>query len=156
VNSSRALLSILISLLGWNSASGFPRAEGTAPYSGTWTASVGDSRILRGRWIGEAIPQDPSSAHGSWTLAGPSGKAALTGTWTAHKTRKGWEGAWSANTEAGRAASGTWKADLPANSKATLQDFLELLLNQSISGTWRSGGLSGGWRLENKPRPSGQ
>ena len=156
MNSFPALLAILMFLLGWNTASDAPRDQGTSTFSGTWTASLGDSRTLYGRWIGEAIPQDPSSAHGSWTLAGPSGKAALTGTWAAHKTPKGWQGTWSAQTAAGHTAAGTWKADLPANSKATLQAFLELLLNQAISGTWRSGRLSGAWWLESKARPSGR
>jgi hypothetical protein len=148
-----ALLAILMLSLGWNPAPDSPRDQGTSTYSGTWTASVGESRTLHGRWIGEVIPQDPSSAHGSWTLAGPSGKAALTGTWAAHKTPKGWHGTWSAKTAAGRTAAGTWKADLTSNSKATLQDFMELLLDQALSGTWRSGRLSGSWWLESKPRP---
>ena len=38
----------------------------------------------------------------------------------------------------------------------TLQDFMELLLDQALSGTWRSGRLSGSWWLESKPRPPGR
>lgn len=154
LNTFAAPLAILAYLLGWGATQDGIRAREASTYSGTWTATVGESRTLRGRWIGEAIPQEPLSAHGSWTLAGPSGKTALTGTWAAHKTAKGWQGTWSATTGAGRAAAGTWKAALPSSPRASLQEFMELLLNQAISGTWRSGRLSGSWWLESSKRPA--
>jgi hypothetical protein len=130
------------------------RAQHTSTYSGTWTATVGESQTMHGRWIGQTIPDDPASAHGSWTLTGPSGKTALTGTWSANKTAKGWHGTWSAKAATGPAAAGTWKADLPSDPQATLQDFFERLSNQEIAGTWRSRRLAGSWWLKGKISPT--
>ena len=145
-------------LLLWFLASGaFPqpdRAQDPPAISGTWTATVGDSQTLRGRWIGQSLPHDSMSAHGSWTLTGPSGKTALTGTWSARKSAKGWQGTWSAKAVTGRGAAGTWEADLPSEPNVTIQDFLERLSKQEIAGTWRSGRLAGSWWLKGKARPS--
>jgi len=123
-------------------------------YSGTWTAAIGESRTLHGRWIGQAIPGDPSSAHGSWTLTAPQGKTVLTGTWSAHKTAQSWRGTWSAKTANGRNMTGNWQADLPADPKSTLGDMLERLSSEVITGTWRSGRLAGSWLLKGKARLS--
>ena len=154
MNSSLATLPLLMLFLVSGAAPQGNDAQRNSTYSGTWTATVGESRTLYGRWIGQTIPDDPTSAHGSWTLTGPSGKTALTGTWTARKTANGWRGTWSAKAATGSGAAGTWKADLPPDPRSTLQDFLERLSNQEIAGTWRSSRLAGSWWLRGKIRPS--
>ena len=123
--------------------------------SGGWTATVGTTRTMRGRWVGQMLPGDPNSAHGSWTLTSESGKTVMTGTWSARKTARGWQGTWSAQERGGRSAGGTWRAALPTASKGTLQSALELTLQEEITGTWQSGRLTGSWWLRGKiPVPS--
>lgn len=127
-------------------------APGESIFSGTWTATVGKSRTLHGRWVGQAIPGDPHSAHGSWTLTGPQGKPVLAGTWSARKTAQGWRGNWSAKAATGPATGGTWRADLPADPESTLQDLLEKLSQEEIVGTWGSARMAGSWLLKGKAR----
>ena len=130
-----------------------PAALGQEPpvVSGEWTATTDDGRVMRGRWIGQAFPGDPDSAHGSWTFIVKSGKSTLSGTWSAHKTGKVWRGTWSAQPKAGKGVSGTWSATLPADSKGTFRGMLELTISQEVEGSWRSGRLSGSWWLRGKP-----
>ncbi len=139
-------MSVVISVAVSRGAHG----QETATYSGTWTATVGESRTLRGRWIGQMIPGETFAAHGSWTLTNAAGKTAMSGTWSAKKSPRGWQGTWSAQVEKGGAAAGTWKADLAADPKATLQTMLELVAKEEIGGTWRGGRLAGSWWLKGK------
>jgi hypothetical protein len=148
-----AFLGGIFVLTSWAAPQETPTPEASI-FEGTWTATVGRSSTLHGRWIGQAIPGDPRSAHGSWTLTGPQGKASLTGTWSARKTALGWRGSWSAKVATGRSSAGTWQADLPADPKSTLQDFLERLSEAEIAGTWRSSRLAGLWWLNGKARPA--
>jgi hypothetical protein len=121
---------------------------------GTWTATVGQSRTLRGRWVGQSLPDEPNRAHGSWTLTNDAGKTVMSGTWSARKASKGWEGTWSARDRGGRSAGGTWRAAMPGESKASLQSMLERCLKEEIAGTWRSGGRKGSWWLKGRsPAP---
>ena len=129
-----------------------PSTPVESTFTGTWTATVGKSRTLHGRWVGQAIPGDPHSAHGSWTLTGRQGKSVLTGTWSARKTAQGWRGNWSAQASTGPTTGGTWRADLPADPESTLQDFLEKLSQEEIAGTWGSARLAGSWLLTGKAR----
>ncbi|MBI4166369.1 MAG: hypothetical protein HY508_11610 [Acidobacteria bacterium] len=154
MNSSSAVLAVSMSLLVLSAAPQGNYAQHNSMYSGTWTATVGESQILHGRWIGQTIPDDPTSAHGSWTMTGPGGKTAMTGTWSARKTAKGWHGTWSAKAATGSAAAGTWNAALASDPQATLQEFFQRLSNQTVDGTWRSRRLEGSWRLKGKPNLS--
>ena len=149
-NSAGGLIPLFISV--WISAAvaGDARAQAPANFSGTWTATVGESRTLRGRWIGQMIPGEASAAHGSWTLTNAAGKTSMSGTWSARKSPRGWQGTWSAQVEKGGAAAGTWRADLAADPKATLQTLLELVAKEEIGGTWRGGRLAGSWWLRGK------
>lgn len=151
VNSARGLIPLLMSVLVSAAVVGGASAQEPPSFSGAWTATVGESRTLRGRWIGQMIPGEPSAAHGSWTLKNAAGKTAMSGTWSARKSPRGWHGTWSAQVEKGRAAAGTWKADLAPDPKATLQTLLELVAGEEIAGSWRSGRLQGFWWLTGKP-----
>lgn len=122
--------------------------------SGTWTATIGQTRALRGKWVGQALPGEPNRAHGSWTLTGNSGKTVMSGSWAARKTSNGWEGTWSAQDRGGRFARGNWRADLPSNLKGTLQSMLEHCTKSEIAGTWRGGRKHGSWWLKGRsPAP---
>lgn len=115
---------------------------------GEWTAAAGPARIYRGKWIGQALPGQPNALHGSWTLSGQTGKAVLSGTWSARKAGRELQGTWSAQDQYGRSVSGTWRSAAPELTGLTLQQMLELSLEGTISGTWRSGRLSGNWWIK--------
>ncbi len=119
-------------------------------FSGEWTATVGTSLTLRGQWIGEPFPDQPNEAHGSWTLSNESGRIAMTGTWWAQKTPRGWQGNWRADDRAGRSVAGTWKADWTGPPQGTFEQMLEFTLQQELSGSWRSAGTEGYWWLKGK------
>lgn len=112
---------------------------------GTWTATVGPARVYRGKWLGQALPGQPNTLQGSWTLSGPTGKAVLRGTWSARRAGRALQGTWSAQDQYGRSLSGTWRAAAPEATGLSLQQVLELSLERTISGTWRSGRRSGNW-----------
>ncbi len=149
--SMRGPLILILSVLMAAVAARDARPQKPSTFSGAWTATVGESRTLRGRWIGQMIPGEASAAHGSWTLTNAAGKTAMSGTWSAQKSPRGWQGTWSAQIENGRAAAGSWKADLTADPTATLQSLLELAAREEIAGTWRGGRLTGSWWLKGKP-----
>jgi hypothetical protein len=112
---------------------------------GEWTATAGPARVYRGKWIGQALPGQPDALHGSWTLSDQTGKAILSGTWSARKAGRELQGSWAAQDQYGRSVSGTWRAAVPELAGLSLQQMLELSLERTISGTWRSGRLSGYW-----------
>ena len=129
-------------------------AQEPPTFSGQWTATVGESRTFRGRWIGQAIPGQPEAAHGSWTLTHETGRTILRGTWAAQKSALGWHGTWRATDEVGRLFSGAWKADLERPLPGTFATLLELTAQKELSGSWRSGSLRGFWWLRGAaPRP---
>lgn len=117
-------------------------------FGGTWTATVGQDRVLRGRWIGQMVPGEPDSAHGSWILVNKSGKTVTKGTWSARKVGREWRGTWSATDQAQRPAKGTWTAEIKINPQSPLDSMLELSVKEEVSGTWMSGRLSGFWWIE--------
>jgi hypothetical protein len=118
---------------------------------GEWTATAGPAQVYRGRWIGQALPGQPNALHGSWTLSGQTGKAILSGTWSARKSGRELRGTWAAQDQYGRSVSGTWGAAMPELAGLSLQQMLELSLERTISGTWRSGRLSGYWWISGSP-----
>lgn len=128
-------------------------AQENPTLSGQWTATVGESRTFRGKWIGQALPGQPQAAHGSWTLTGETGRAALRGTWEAQKSARGWQGTWRATDQAGRLFSGTWKGEIEKALPGTLETMLELTTQRELSGSWRSGGLRGFWWLKGAAQP---
>ncbi len=88
---------------------------------------------------------------GSWTILTETGQV-LEGTWSAQKTRLGWQGTWTARTLQGRSFSGTWKADIADLSGKTLEKMLEWTAEKEIPGSWRSGRYQGNWWLKGSPQ----
>lgn len=129
-------------------------AQENLTLSGKWTATVGESRTFRGKWIGQTLPGQPEAAHGSWTLTSETGRTALRGTWEAQKSAHGWQGTWRATDQAGRLFSGTWKGDIEKALPGTFETMLELTTRKELSGSWRSGGLRGFWWLKGAAQPS--
>ena len=128
-------------------------AQENPTLSGQWTATVGESRTFRGKWIGQALPGQPDAAHGSWTLTSETRSTALRGTWEAGKSARGWQGTWRASDQAGRLFSGTWKGDIEKALPGTFETVLELTTQNELSGSWRSGGLRGFWWLKGGAKP---
>lgn len=122
---------------------------------GSWTASVGTSRTFRGSWSATLDSATPNAARGGWLLLDDGNRVMLEGTWSAEKSARGWEGTWAARVgkgsagraSQGRALSGSWRANVKDSKILTLKDLLQHALVDQVTGTWRSGGLAGGWRL---------
>lgn len=114
---------------------------------GSWTATTGPNRYLRGRWYAQVPPASKNSAKGSWTLFNESNQIVLQGTWSARKSTSGWQGTWSARIQ-GRSVSGTWKAEMPDFHGKTLEDMLKRTAETQIGGLWWSGRSHGNWWLQ--------
>jgi hypothetical protein len=131
-------------------------AQESPTLGGQWTATVGESRTFRGKWIGQALPGQPEAAHGSWTLTSETGQTSLRGPWEAGKSARGWQGTWRATDQAGRLFSGTWKGDIEKALPGTLETMLGLTSQKELSGSWRSGDLRGFWWLKGAAQPVGR
>jgi hypothetical protein len=117
---------------------------------GKWTATTG-SRILRGAWSGQLLPGRNDAAHGSWTLENDAGDMLMQGTWSAEKSRRGWQGTWTARTAPDRIYSGTWSAFMSGTPAKTFEDMLNATLENDVAGRWRYGSSEGGWWLRSTP-----
>lgn len=120
-------------------------------FRGNWTATADPRQVLRGTWAGQTLPAKPNAAQGSWTLLTETGEILLEGTWSAQKTRVGWQGAWTARTLRGRSFSGTWEANIANLSGKTFKEMLERTAEKEVAGAWRSGGYRGNWWLKSSP-----
>jgi len=120
----------------------------TKELTGMWTASVGNGPPMRGTWLAQVAQGTPNAASGSWSLLNNASEIVLTGTWSARKTPKSWEGSWAARARNGRALSGTWSANLADFKGKTIEEMLALTIERQIGGAWQSGGYQGNWRLE--------
>jgi hypothetical protein len=129
--------------------------EAPPVFHGRWTATVGPAQVLVGTWTGQASPGRPNVVQGSWTLLGETGQILLEGTWSAQRTRLGWQGTWSARALHGQAFSGTWRADIADLNGKTLEEMLEWTAEKQIAGSWRSGRYQGNWWLKGPP-PQGR
>lgn len=117
---------------------------------GTWTATSG-SQTFGGTWGAEISPREPDYAQGYWTLLNASGERIAQGTWTARKVASRWHGTWTARTSQGGSFSGSWDADMSNSKDKTFVDMLTRTLEKEVSGSWRSGRLSGNWWLKGAP-----
>ena len=90
--------------------------------NGSWIATAGQKRFLRGRWSAQVLPAARNAASGSWALFGESNQVVLEGTWSARKSASGWRGTWSARIMKGRTVSGTWNAAMADFNGKTLED----------------------------------
>ncbi len=114
--------------------------------SGTWSAANG-SLTFMGTWTAVA-----DTAHGTvtgtWTLSDAQAKTVAFGGWSAVKAADRWTGAWRANVT-GRAGeySGTWTSSVDLKANARFVDMFEKAAQTIVSGTWTTGGQSGGWSI---------
>jgi hypothetical protein len=117
-------------------------------FRGEWLATAEAGRSLKGRWIGQALPGQPSAMHGSWTLSASGGRTVLRGTWSARKEGRGWSGTWSAEDQNGKKLSGTWLADHEDSQGPNLEDLFRRTLTGRASGSWQARGRRGHWWLK--------
>lgn len=122
--------------------------EGPPVFHGSFTATAGANQVLRGAWSGQALPQRPNEVRGSWAIINEGDQVVLEGTWSAQKSRAGWQGSWTAPTKQGASFSGTWKADIAESSGKTFEEMLKMTAEKEVAGSWRSGRLQGNWRLK--------
>ena len=122
--------------------------EASPTWTGTWMASTGGQQYLRGTWSGEVSGPDRNSARGSWTLVGDAGDVVMEGTWSARKTREGWQGTWTARVSKGGALSGSWSADLAGFAGKTMAEMLNRSNEKQVAGSWQSGRYQGYWYLD--------
>ena len=115
---------------------------------GTWTATAGPTRVFRGTWTAQVSRQTPNIVAGSWTLFDDAGDVSLQGTWSAHKSRLGCEGVWTAEVVGSSSVHGTWTADIAGGKDKTLRAMLESTAEKEAAGSWRSGPYEGNWWLK--------
>jgi len=115
---------------------------------GTWIATTGPNRYLRGRWYAQVLPATKNSANGSWTLFNESNQIVLEGTWSARKLASSWQGTWSARIQKNRTVSGTWNAAMADFDGKSFQDMLKRTAEKQIGGSWQSGRAHGNWWLQ--------
>jgi hypothetical protein len=135
-------------------AVGIASGEDPPILRGEWAATVGTSKTLSGRWIGQALPGEPNVMQGSWTLRDEWGRTILAGTWTARKKGGAWEGSWSASDKQGRTAFGAWIADNLHDPEKSLEGLIIQTSRKRVSGSWRSGGQQGSWWLKGSAPPA--
>jgi hypothetical protein len=119
---------------------------------GAWSATSG-ARVFFGTWTATLDPDAPDQAQGTWTLL-EGRRIVLDGTWAASKAGGAWRGAWSARVASQRGGgdgrpdyTGTWQATIADSAVETLAGMLASTLADDVTGTWRAGAASGGWRL---------
>lgn len=134
----------------WAVRSSAPQAlsqESSPVFRGNWTATAGPTQIFRGTWSAQTSPHRPNAAQGSWTVLNEASEIVLQGTWSASKSREGWQGTWTAKTPNGRPFSGTWTADLADFSGKTFQEMLERTVLREVAGSWQMSRQHGNWWL---------
>lgn len=124
-----------------------PKPESIA-LRGTWIATAGPNRYLRGFWTGEILPQTHDAARGTWTLLSDRGQVLLTGDWTARKYTQEWSGAWTAHVARGKSFSGSWAAAMKDSDAKSFEDMLKETFERLVSGSWQSGKMQGSWQLQ--------
>ena len=114
---------------------------------GSWIATAGPSRFLRGHWVAR-VPDDKNAATGSWTLVNERNQVVLEGTWSARKSTSGWRGTWSARIHMNRTVSGTWDSAIADFNGKTFEDMLKRTAERQIGGSWQSGRAQGNWWIQ--------
>jgi hypothetical protein len=122
--------------------------QAPAVLQGSWIATTGPNRYLRGRWSAQVLPATKNAANGSWTLFNERNQAVLEGTWSARRMAGGWQGTWSARVKQGRAVSGTWNAAMADFNGKTFEDMLKRAAEKQFGGSWQSGRAQGNWWLQ--------
>ena len=122
--------------------------QATPVLRGSWLATAGPKQVFRGRWSAQVLPGTKNAAHGSWTLLNASNQIVLEGTWSARKSARGWQGAWSGRIQKGGSISGTWQADIEKFNGSTFEDLLKRTAEKQIAGSWQSRRSQGNWWLQ--------
>src|ERR1700693_4919399 len=115
---------------------------------GSWIATAGPSRFLRGYWSAQVLPATKNAANGSWALFSESNQVVLEGTLSDQKSASGWRGTWSARIHKGRTIAGTWNAATADFNGKTFDDMLKRTAEKQIGGSWQSGRTPGNWWLQ--------
>jgi hypothetical protein len=115
---------------------------------GSWIATTGSNRYMRGRWSAQVLPATKNAANGSWTLFNESNQILLEGTWSARKSVGGWRGTWSARIQKNKTVSGTWDAAMMDFNGKTFEELLRRTAEKQIGGSWQSGRTQGNWWLQ--------
>ena len=128
------------------------QAPTTSELRGTWTATVGATRIVRGVWSARVTSSSRNTVTGSWALQNDARQIVLQGTWSAVKVAQRLNGTWSARVaqagalpQAGKLMSGTWALDANTVSAKTMDDLFQRAMEAAIGGAWATGGLRGRW-----------
>lgn len=124
-----------------------PRQDTPGSLSGTWSAKASSGLALMGTWT--AVP-DPASGTvtGTWTLEDAQRRTVASGAWSAAKSPANWTGAWRAIiTGRDGEYSGTWTAGVDLNPSAPFVELFRKAAQTVVSGTWRTGSLSGAWAI---------
>jgi hypothetical protein len=128
---------------------GGARAAGAPPvFEGTWIATAGSSPPLRGRWSAQALPGSADEMQGSWSMIDDAGDTVARGTWSARRSKRGFQGKWQARAATGAIYKGSFEAHLPGFKGKTLQDMFAGTRTAQISGFWRMGRAEGAWYLK--------
>jgi len=124
----------------------------TSELRGTWTATVGATRIVHGVWSARVTSSSRNTVTGSWALLNDARQIVLQGTWSAVKVAQRLNGTWSARVaqagampQAGKPMSGTWALDANSVSAKTMDDLFQRAMEAAIGGAWSTGGLRGRW-----------
>ena len=144
-----ALSPVAVAALAMLAAAAVARAAGTPPvFEGTWIATAGSSPPLHGRWSAQALPGQPDEMQGSWSMVSDAGDTVAQGTWSAQRSRRGFQGKWSARAATGGIYKGSFEAHLPGFKGKTLEDMFAQTKTAQISGYWRMGRAQGAWYLK--------
>jgi len=122
-------------------------AEPPPVFQGSWIVTAG-SAVLRGRWSAQALPGQLDDVQGSWSMVNDAGDVTAQGTWSARRSRRGFQGKWSARVASGGIFKGSFEAHLPGFKGKTLQDMFAETATKQVSGFWRMGGARGAWYLK--------
>jgi hypothetical protein len=145
---------ILIGALALLTAVAAGAAEAPPVFEGTWIATAGPAVVFHGNWSAQAIPGQLDDVQGSWSMVNEAGSVMSQGTWSARRSKRGFQGKWTARGAAGGSYSGSFEAHLPGFKGKTLQDMFAETRTRQISGFWRtSGGARGAWYFKGPSAP---
>jgi hypothetical protein len=113
----------------------------------TWAARSSTGLALGGTWTATEDAKT-GAVTGTWTLVDTQGRIVARGTWSAAKAASGWTGGWRAFVEGRQGEySGTWTARVDLKPVARLADMFAKAVETAVSGTFRTGSVSGSWTI---------
>ena len=117
----------------------------------TWAARSTTGLALGGTWTATEDAQT-GAVTGGWTLIDTQGRIVMRGTWSAAKAASGWTGGWRAFVEGKPGEySGTWTAKTGLKPNAKFAEMFAKAVETAVSGTFRSGRVSGSWTIRAAP-----